>query len=105
MAKTIKRSNVSLEMLISSRPYKDPKNIAIQYALGEGISILNYSVKSEGLDLSKAIDLKDPTQTINLSLKGDKGCITIIFNERFMVCVGSWRSIALLRSRPSDFTE
>lgn len=78
MAKIIKHSNVSLEMLISSKPYKDPKNIAIKYALGESISILNYSVKSEGLDLSKAIDLK--TQTVNLSLKGDKGCISIVFN-------------------------
>lgn len=80
MAKIIKHSNVSLELLINSKPYKDPNSIAIQYALGEGISILNYSVKSEGLYLSKAIDLKDPIQTINLSLKYDKGCITIVFN-------------------------
>lgn len=79
MAK-IQKSNVRLEMLIDSKPYKDPKSIAIQYALGEGISIQSYSVKSEGLDLSKAIDLNDPNQTINLSLKGDKGCISIVFN-------------------------
>lgn len=79
MAK-IQKSNVRLEMLINSKPYKDPKSIAIQYALGEGISIQSYSVKSEGLDLSKAIDLNDQTQTINLSLNGDKGCISIVFN-------------------------
>lgn len=78
MAK-IKKSNVKLEMLVNSKPYKDSKSIAIQYALGEGVSIKSYSVKSEGLDLSKAIDLKDQSQTINLSLKGDKGCISIVF--------------------------